>query len=136
MITREQIETILRINGAEPLAPDEKIRSILLSAKFNEDEVDAALMILKENTKTNVSSVQSMHKVFNSDKPLTPTEVSQLLNYDMAIDEIPKQRERIRSLSHIQFLLIILVALVCGLSAVTFIMYVSKVGLFHPSMTG
>ena len=56
MITREQIESILRVNGEEPLAPDEKIRSILLSAKFNEDEVDAALMILKQNTKTNVNN--------------------------------------------------------------------------------
>ena len=40
MIKRDQIESILKINGVAPSSPDEQIRLVLLSARYSKDEVD------------------------------------------------------------------------------------------------
>ena len=52
MLQKKDIETILKINGVSAVAPDEEIRTVLLSARYNNDEVDTAIMVLRENMKT------------------------------------------------------------------------------------
>jgi hypothetical protein len=132
MITREQIETLLRINGVPPAAPEEQIRSVLLSARFNEDEVDGALMVLRENSQTRKTSLQTAHKIFRSNQTLSPQEISELLGIDVSVEEFKKDHKRIRQLSQTQFLLILLISLTAALAALTFMMYTARVGVFHP----
>ena len=43
MIEKRNVEAFLKVNGIPPTAKDEEIRSILLSARWNNNEVDTAL---------------------------------------------------------------------------------------------
>jgi hypothetical protein len=79
MINRRQVENILKINGVTPTSADQEIRSVLLSARYNKDEVDSAIMVLRQNVKTNETTVEGLHKVFRTDLALKPSEVSDLL---------------------------------------------------------
>ncbi len=135
-ITREQVETILRINGVPPAAPEEQIKSILLSARFNDDEIDAAIMVLRENSDTKQSRVQGAHKIINSSSRLSASEISSLLGIDVDIDELHMDKKRIRQISNNQFWIIFILALTLAISSLTFVMYISETGVFHPSMQG
>jgi len=79
MIEKTQVENFLRANGVPVTAPDEEIRSILLSASFDENEVNTALLILKENIVSNETHIDTLHKVFRSDNRLKPSEINSLL---------------------------------------------------------
>ena len=82
MINRKQVEAILKINGITPASPDDEIRAVLMSARYQEDEIDSAIMVLRQNVKTKEAKVQGLHKVFRSDETLKPSEISALLGID------------------------------------------------------
>lgn len=136
MFDKNRIEAILRANGVSPTSKDEEIRSVLLSARWNEDEVDTALMVLKENVVNKETHIDTLHKVFRSDDHLSGQEISELLGIDVpltrenltAIENNPTQNSRIQSL--LAVLLSILIA-ICSLG---YVMYQEQAGLFHPSM--
>ena len=87
MIEKRNVEAFLKVNGIPPTAKDEEIRSVLLSARWNNNEVDTALMVLKENVKNNETHVDTLHKVFNSDDRLSSAEISKLLGIDVALSD-------------------------------------------------
>jgi len=132
---REQIESVLKINGVEPTSPDEKIRSVLLSARYSKDEVDTAIMVLRENTKTNKTRVDGLHKIFRSNEGLQPDEISQLLGIEVNLtnriegdDSAPA-----RGLSSGQNIIIWVLSFAIAILGLTFYMYIYKIGIFHPS---
>jgi hypothetical protein len=133
MTDRRQIESILKVNGIAPSAPDEEIKSVLLSARFNDTEVDAALMILRENIKTSETRLDGLHKVFRTDTVLQPAEVSKLLGINIDIvNEQPNRRDpKLFSLLELTLLSVVssLLAIVCLLMY----MYSEGIGWFHPS---
>jgi hypothetical protein len=88
MLNKHHIEAILKANGIPATAPDEEIRSVLISARFNENDVDTALVVLKENVVTNKPHVDTLHKVFHSDDRLTPAEISSLLGVQADFSEV------------------------------------------------
>lgn len=136
MITKNQIESILKINGISPTSSDEEIRSVLLSASFNKDEVDAAVMILRQNVVTNQTRLDGLHKVFRTDEPLSAGEVSNLLGVDIssnyAYASTPKARTR--KLATTNYLLVALLSFMVAFIAMMVFMYVFEVGVFHPSV--
>lgn len=133
MLKKEQIEAILRANGINSSSPDEEIRSILLSARFDKGEVDAALMVLKENTKTNLTRVDGLHKVFRSDMGLSPDEVSSLLGINMEIEDFTERRLREeKRIAWLQAIITVVIAIILAFSGVLGAMYIYKVGVFHP----
>lgn len=136
MITKNQIESILKINGISPTSSDEEIRSVLLSASFNKDEVDAAVMILRENVNTNQTRLDGLHKVFRTDDPLSAGEVSSLLGVDVnstyAYGDVEKAKTRSVSSSYYILVIIFLSFIVAVIGMLVF-MYLFKVGVFHPS---
>ncbi|MFM2424279.1 MAG: hypothetical protein RLZZ70_670 [Candidatus Parcubacteria bacterium] len=83
MLTRQSIESLLKANGIPPTAPDEEIRSVLISARFAENDVDTALLVLKENKVTSQAHVDTLHKVFHSDERLSPADISSLLGIEV-----------------------------------------------------
>jgi hypothetical protein len=102
MIEKKNIEAFLKVNGIPPTARDEEIRSVLLSARWNHNEVDTALMVLKENVKSNQTHVDTLHKVFNTDDRLSSAEISNLLGIDVHLSsedvgDINKKRRSIES---------------------------------------
>ncbi len=133
MTSKNQLEALLKINGVKPDSSTEKIRSVLLSARYKDDEVDTAIMILKEDTKTNKSRVEGLHKVFRTDNTLKPAEISQLLGIDVDIEKeiVPQSKGRTMSLS--QKFLVWFASTVIAIAGILIYMYLLNVGVFHPS---
>jgi len=135
MMKREQIESVLKINGVEPTSPDEAIRSVLLSARYNKDEVDTAIMVLRENTKTNKTRVDGLHKIFRSNEGLQPDEISQLLGIEVNLNQRVESDDSApaRGLSGGQNIIIWVLSFALAILGLAFYMYIYKIGIFHPS---
>ncbi len=133
MTDKKHIESILKVNGLGSSAPDEEIRSVLISARFDDDEVDAALVVLRENTKTSETRVDSLHKVFRTDEGLKPKEVSKLLGIDIKVTDHIAQSHKKRHLSYLELSLLILVAILLATVLMLLYMYAHKMGVFHPA---
>jgi len=133
MIEKKRIEDFLRANGVPATAPDEEIRSILLSASFNEYEVNTALLILKENTVSNKTHIDTLHKVFRSDNRLKPSEINSLLGIsvnlsdnDIYYNTADKRRTTIINAFFISLFVVVFVFL-----GLFIMMYVDQVGPFY-----
>lgn len=135
MMQKQDIEKILKINGVSAAAPDEEIRSVLLSARYNNDEVDTAIMVLRENMKTHQTRVEGLHKVFRSDEALNASEISALLGIEVTVNDVVVDKRRGREMSTLQTALVVVVAVVLALFGVVGAMYYYQVGIFHPSST-
>lgn len=132
MIEKQHIEAILKVNGLPPTAPEEEIRSVLISSRYNNDEIDTAIMVLKENTVTNVSHVDGLHKVFRTDMGLKPSEISKLLGIDVAVrpDSVQRGNET-RQASLMYHIVIWTISLIAAIVAITTYMYITDIGVFH-----
>ncbi|MCB9811882.1 hypothetical protein H6783_03135 [Candidatus Nomurabacteria bacterium] len=121
MITKDQIERVLRINGLEPTASDEEIRSVLVSANWHKDDTEMALMVLRENTHTHKSRVDTLHRVFNTDDRLKPETISALLgiNVDMSSADIESIRQSKRQVSMPQLFSIVVASIAVSLAMLT-----------------
>jgi hypothetical protein len=133
MADRRHIESILKVNGIAPTAADEEIKSVLLSARFNDDEVDAALMILRENTKTNETRVDGLHKVFRTDKGLQPAEITKLLGIDIELTSAETVNTDPRRFSLFELVLLSLASSLLAIVCLLMYMYSEGIGWFHPS---
>ena len=134
MVDKKHIESLLKINGLGTTAPDEQIRSVLLSARFNKDEVDAALMVLRENTKTNATRVDGLHKVFRSDDGLKASEISELLGIEVQVTEKVEVGINARRYTLFQVITLWFISAIIATTAVMFYMYSNQMGVFHPSV--
>ncbi len=138
MFDRNQLETFLRINGMTPFNKNEEIKSLLLSARWNEQDVDTALMILKQNKYSNETTIDTVHKVFHSNERLTPAEIQSLLGIDVEItdsaalsfaeEQINIERRSTRAA--------ILLAIIVAFASVLYVMYQEQAGVFHTSVNG
>jgi hypothetical protein len=135
MIKRNQIESILKINGVQPTSPDEQIRSVLLSARYTKDEVDTAIMVLRENTKTNQTRVDGLHKVFRTNEGLRPDEISQLLGIEVDVNQRVEYKDgESPNQSQVQNITIGILSFTLAILGLIFYMYIYKIGIFYPSV--
>ena len=132
MIDKLSLESFLRANGVQPTAKDEDIRSVLLSARWDNNEVDTALMVLRENRLNQETHVDTLHKVFNTDSRLNASEISSLLGIDVAVsdtdvDNINKKYETSnRARLIVGFTLSIMIAF----GSIGYVMYQEQSGVF------
>lgn len=133
MIDKKHIESILRINGLGESAPDEQIRSVLLSASYNNDEVEAAMVVLRENTATSKTRVDGLHKVFRSDQALKASEISALLGIDIDVSEKVEGGVNARRYSLLHIIIIWFVSLLIATTGLIYYMYIQQTGFFHPA---
>jgi len=133
VLQKKQIETILKINGVNPTAPDEEIRSVLLSARYNDDEIDTAIMVLRENVNTKESHVDGLHKVFRTNETLKSQEISSLLGIDVEIDDLPYFTEKPKEVHWNVRVFFVTLTIVVAIVGVFIAMYVKEVGIFFPS---
>lgn len=133
MVDKNQIETLLRIHGMSPTSPEEEIRSVLLSAQYNTDEIDTAMTVLRENIYNKTSRLEGLHKIYRTDSGLQPKEVSSLLGIDMDIQEVEMRNHRTRKLTGGQNFIVLAVALLLALFGLMYSMYLHQTGPFHPS---
>lgn len=133
MIEKRNVEAFLKANGIPPTAKDEDIRSVLLSARWNNREVDTALMVLKENIVSNKTHVDTLHKVFNSDDRLSSAEITKLLGIDVDLsDHNSNQKDGTFSQQvHHSSLITIILAILIAVSSIGHLMYQEQAGFFH-----
>ena len=134
MIKRSQIEKILHVNGVSTSSPDDDIRSVLLSARFNKDEVDTAIMVLRKNKTTKQIRVDGLHKVFRTDEALQPSEISELLGIEVDASAFyqAQSRNNATTMVGIQYVTIWLLSVFFAVVTVLMFMYINQVGPFHP----
>jgi len=135
MISRTHIENFLKANGVPPTAKDEEIRSVLLSASFNSNEVDTALLILKENIVSKKTHIDTLHKVFNSDDRLTPLEINTLLgiNVNLSKDDVNDIVGKRRKFEQINTIVAIVLSTIIVFVGLSYLMYKRQAGPFYPS---
>lgn len=133
MIERHQIESILKVNGVTPGSPDEEIRSVLLSARYSKNDVDTAIMVLRQNTKTKQTRVDGLHKVFRSNQALSPEEISELLGIEVEASTTSQPAVEAKDYSKLVTLLIWILSILIGIGGVLIYMYLHQLGPFHPA---
>lgn len=131
MINREQIENILKINGVTPAAPDEQIRSVLLSARYNKDEVDTAIMVLRENIKTSRTRVEGLHKVFHTTEALSASEISQLLGIEVDVSDPVGPQAKGRNFTIAHNIIIAVLSVIVAVAGILLYMHLHQIGVFH-----
>lgn len=136
MIDRKHIERILKLNGLTPTAADEEIRSVLISARWNKEDVETAITVLRENTTTHKSRVDTLHDVFLTDNRLSPEAIHSLLGIDIQVDssELETLRSSRRNLYRWQIVSIFIIAVLIAATAILGMMYAQGFGVFHPNM--
>ena len=134
MIDRSHVEAILKVNGVTPAAPEEEIRSVLLSARYHKDEVDTAIMVLREDTNTKKTRVDGLHKVFRSDQALNSNEIAQLLGIEVDISDRIEARSNANRISYVYYVVLWLLSVFFATGIILFYMHMHQVGVFHPSV--
>ena len=133
MMSRDQLEKLLKLNGLEPTDKDEEIKSILLSARYNNDEVDTAIMILRENVNSHKTKVDGLHKVFRTDTALNSAEISSLLGIDVDLEHHVNAGASARQFTIMSQTILFLISIIIGIVGVLVYMYIFHIGIFHPS---
>ena len=121
-MNKKEVETILKINGFTGETPDDQIKTVLLSARYSLEEVDAALTILKQVPNACESKVAGLHRVFYTDKKLKPEEISNLLGIDINLESPISPRSRKSAFSLLQFILVWFFSVFFAISVILFYM--------------
>jgi len=132
MIDKHAVEAFLRANGVHPTAKDEEIRSVLLSARWNNNEVDTALMVLRENVLNQETHVDTLHKVFNTDNRLNSAEISALLGIDVAISgsDVNNINKKYSMSNRARTLVGFVLSVMIAFGSIGYIMYKEQSGVF------
>lgn len=126
MFNKTQLERILSVNGVSATEPDEVIRELLISARYNQQEVDLALMVLRENTDTHEQTVDSSHKIFRGDSVLSPGDISKLLGIEVNVTTLrDKPTLTPPKITLVQFTICVLI----GVSILFGVLYINSNGL-------
>lgn len=137
MFSRAQVEKLLILNGVEPTAPDEEIRAVLVQARWHEEDVNSALSVLKENTTTHKTHVDTVHKIFRSDDRLQADTINAVLGIDVDFSDadIALRRKQAKNGMSFSFVLTVaFVALIVSMACLFSMMWLMKVGLFHQTV--
>lgn len=133
MISKDNLVTLLNINGVKKDATDVEIRDVLADAHYSSEEIESALYVLKQKTDLSHIRTDGLQKVFYTDGHLLPSEVTGLLGVDFDASHIFKPKKILtRELSLPQMLSIVLVAALIGVVTVMYYMFANDIGLFHP----
>lgn len=133
-MNKDQIESVLKINGCVGNCSADEIRAILLGASYSESEVDRALQILNQKDMTQTVRADGLHTVFYTDGHLKPREISGLLGIDVDVDFNTQNLKEKGShkFTILEFFVIAGLAAVFALSGTVAYMYVNEIGVFHP----
>ena len=135
MIKKALIENFLRLNGIPLHAEDEIIRSALIEARWHEDDVEVALLVLKGNRQNETVEVTAARQLFHSDDArVAPETLSSLLGVTVNIDSNQlyavyhdTEAQTVERHPVLTASLLVFGAFILGLA----MMYAMKIGPFH-----
>lgn len=133
-MNKNQIQSVLKINGCTGDCSDEQIREILLGARYSEAEVERALQILRERDLTQTVRADGLHTVFYTDNHLRASEISGLLGIDVDVDFDTRKakEEQVPRFTFFEIIVIAALASVFAISGTVLYMYMNQIGIFHP----
>lgn len=132
MIDKKHIEQFLHLNDLSAESSEEDIRTLLASARWHEDDITAALLVLNGSDAQPEEKNSSIHQLLNSDQKLKPETLSALLGIDVKVDSIiTKHKTSLSQRYNSQIILIVLLSLLTSFSVLLFFMWFMEVGIFH-----
>jgi len=134
MIDRSYIERILKLNGLGPDAPDEEIKSLLVSASWHEKDVETALVVLREDSDSN-QHIKSVHQVLNTEDKINYLDLQSLLGINVDVKSTPYVvvRNQTQALKA-QIFSILVIATIISLLSLIGVMWFFKIGFFYDSL--
>lgn len=135
MVDRLHVENFLRINGIPPTAPDEEIKSALMTAKWHEHDVEIALMALRGEKHGGEVEVIAAHQLLHTDAHVTPDTLSKLLGVRVELGEDKVTALYKSELSHERSLMatvnFIVLAILVAFIGIFIAMYILNIGPFY-----
>lgn len=136
MLRKDHIESFLRVNKIPETASDEEIRQALLFARWTEEDIQFALLTLRnKGGDTDEVELTAGHGVLHSDYRPSPQALSSLLGLTVSLNEsaiLDTHEEKKRTFSSVltSLLMLILAALVAyGIGNV--LMYILGIGPYY-----
>lgn len=132
-MNRNQIKSVLKINGYTEEASDDEIRAVLQQAKYSESEIEKAMVILRQKDVAPMIRSDGLHTVFYTDGNLKPSEIAGLLGIEVNFEasHFKKNSRNTDTFNFHEVLIIMgLSALIAFLSIVIY-SYINKIGYFH-----
>lgn len=133
MIDNKQLEVILRIHGLSPASSDEELRSILVAAKYTEEEVNESINHLRKSKSEVVED--GLFKIVRTDSSLRPAEISALLGIDVTVEIQRDGLRRIEPTSPGYYFIVLATILFLAFFGIVFAMYQHEAGPFHASVS-
>ena len=133
MISKKQLESFLKANGIAMDAPDGEIKAMLLAARWNAQDVDTAITVLREDPDTKTQHVESLNKLFRSDDRPKPETISAMLGIGMELlpSDVDHKEMRKRSTTTKDWAFIIILSILLAVTALFGVMFHMEVGPFH-----
>ena len=140
MVQKEHLENFLRLNGISPTAPDEEIRSALVTANWHDQDVEVALMVLRGEKKGNEVEMIATHQLFHTDAHIAPEMLSSLLGIDVQVgahqlrasyDKASQDREQF-----IYYVWLISISVLCTVIVAVGGLYLFDIGPFYAPVAG
>lgn len=132
-MNRNQLKSILKINGYTEDASDDDVRAVLLQAKYSESEIENALIILRQSDVKPMVRSDGLHTVFYSDSHLKPREIAGLLGIEVDFEASSFRLEEKKSFNLNEVLIIMVLSAVIAILGIVIYMYSNQIGFFHPS---
>ena len=136
MIDKSQLKIFLKLNGLRPESSDKEIKSVLMNAKWHEDDVKNALLVLRDGAEAKGEYVESLYKVFRSDDGrLKPETIASLLGIHIEVKNIDIMRPKTKPIFHSIYKALEIVFISIVLAALAFVgaLWYFKAGMFHIS---
>jgi len=136
MIDKEHIVNFLRSNGVSSASSDDEIRHALQNARWHNDDIEVALLKLKDSEEPYEIKSGDAQNIFFSDVPIAPETLSSLLGIDVSLPLARLQAEESRralqdKTTTTVILLTILTSVILGVFMTLLIMYLNNIGPFY-----
>lgn len=135
MVSKKQLENFLRANGIEPNADDGTVKSVLLAARWNLDDIDAAITVLRENPSTQQQHVETTSHQLSTGKKLSPETISSLLGISVDIEpaDIFMEQRKVPRVTMPVLTFMFAAGLISAIALLALILYAMEIGPFHTS---
>ncbi len=135
MLSKQHIENFLRLNDVSLSAPEDEIRNALLSARWDNRDIDVALMTLQGiEDELEARRHPAAHGLFYTDVPIAPDTLSSLLGIDVVLLQKNIERRRVAhepKSSMLTVLLGVLASVVLAMVAAILLMFLLQIGPFY-----
>jgi hypothetical protein len=136
MVDREHISNFLRVNGISPGSSEEAIRNALHVAGWNDVDVEAAILKLRNQNERPTPDAYHPQNLFFTNTPIAPETLSSLLGLRtstpaMQLTGSSLAQDKSNRFETLMLVFAVLFSVLVGVTLTLFIMYVYHIGPFY-----